>query len=520
MKRLLLWSFFVLLIVGGGAALGGYLWLQNYLKSDAIRVQLEERLGSMVRGRAELATLEWSGNVVYMAQGSLTPDSPLGWHRVRAEGVQAHVDWSGLREQVVRVPALSVDWLQVEMPATGPGRTPDPAGTTGNLETEADSLPPASPSSAPLVPGWLQGWLPRRTEIDRVEVGALQVGSSGSRGKAGGPKSSAGGVQLREVRVIAQPATDEGAWTLAGEGGELALPDFREPFELQTLRTRLDGRALTVNHAGARWVGDSEVTARGEIPFDGERPWKFRGLLSGLKLEDVLEPSWRGKLHGQLEADYEVDPVTFKADTRIKNAVVEHLPLLERVADFTRTDRFRRLVLEEVTAEVERRGDEVWIRRLVVQSAGLLRIEGEITLRGEALQGDLHVGVSNEALRWVPGAQTRVFTETRPGSPAGFVWTPVRLSGTRTAPGEDLSNRLLAAMGRELIEAPLGLATKGVEILTGAAMTTDGTGTGTGTGAGAVEAGKQMLKTTEEAAGKAVETGVELLKEVVPLFGR
>ncbi|WP_075089319.1 hypothetical protein [Verrucomicrobium spinosum] len=196
----------------------------------------------------------------------------------------------------------------------------------------------------------------------------------------------------------------------------------------------------------------------------------------------------------------------------IKNGVVENLPLLTRIADFTRTDRFRRVALEQAKGDVTRRGADLEIRKLILQSSGLLRVEGDLDIKnGNDLNGILQVGVSTDALRWMPGAQTQVFTESRPGGPPGFAWTEVRLTGTVEAPREDLSNRLLAAMGKELIAAPLGLAEKGIEVL----------GTAGGEpGKGAAEVGREVLKTTEDAAGKVMESGADLLKGVVPLFGK
>ncbi|MEI6535623.1 MAG: hypothetical protein WCN98_09815, partial [Verrucomicrobiaceae bacterium] len=151
------------------------------------------------------------------------------------------------------------------------------------------------------------------------------------------------------------------------------------------------------------------------------------------------------------------------------------------------------------------------ITRLVLQSNGLMRIEGDLSIDGKILKGDLLVGVSPETLRWMPGAQNHVFTDPHPGGTPGFVWTTVHLGGTMDSPTEDLSNRLLAAMGKALlIDAPLEIAGKGVEVLgkTGSQVLNPGQGV--------IESSKEVIKGTGEAVGQ----GVDVLKGFIPLFPR
>jgi hypothetical protein len=50
-------------------------------------------------------------------------------------------------------------------------------------------------------------------------------------------------------------------------------------------------------------------------------------------------------------------------------------------------------------------------------------------------------------MRWIPGAERLVFTEDR----EGFLWTPMKLTGTLAEPKEDLSARLIAAAGEAVI---------------------------------------------------------------------
>jgi hypothetical protein len=174
------------------------------------------------------------------------------------------------------------------------------------------------------------------------------------------------------------------------------------------------------------------------------------------------------------------------------------------VATFTRVDRFRRIVLDVATAKIERAGDTITVSNLDLQSTGLIRVEGGFTIVSGQINGDLLVGVAPDTLHWIPGSGERVFTQTRSDAP-GYLWTNVHISGPMNNPKEDLMNRILIAMGL----APLDLAGKSVELLTGTAL-----------GPGAADMTKEVLKTGTDAAGKVIETGVDVLKGVVPIFGK
>jgi hypothetical protein len=226
-----------------------------------------------------------------------------------------------------------------------------------------------------------------------------------------------------------------------------------------------------------------------------------------------LSEEWKPNLSGVLEGDYETaaqpgGEVLFKGKLNVKSGIVQNLHLLNLISDFTHTDRFRRIVWDEAHADVETRGTRTQVSKLVLQSNGLIRIEGNLTLQGTALGGMFLVGVSPETLRWMPGAQNHVFTESNPSGQAGFVWTTVRVSGVPGAIKEDLSRRLLVALGREVIDLPLHVAGKGAEVLTK-------------TGGEVLKQGSEVLK---NGAGTVIETGVDILKDTlkggIPLLPR
>jgi hypothetical protein len=497
------WFLRLIMILLGAGLLGivaGYLaltsWMQNYLRSDACREMLARQIGDATRARCEIEPVSWSGANAYSPKLSLQSEGAAGWKRLEADGLQAALDWSGVRRGVWLVPTINLDSLTVTSADATGSAAPRILPATSSSDAKAAAVEPGWSS-------WLKLWLPQRTEIGEIDVRRFDLE----------PAAPGSGVALAAIHLKAQPSGDEGAWRITGADGSVRIPGLGELFRLDRASARFDSRALVLNEAAARWRGDSEVTARGEVPFAGGRGWIFSGRLSGLDLQHVVADAWKPKVGGVVEGDYEVanrpgPAISTKGKLRIKSGVVQALPLLDRVADYTHTARFRRIVLDEAAGDVALEGARTRVTNLVLQSNGLIRVEGELLIDGRLLSGDLLVGVSPETLRWMPGAQNHVFTDANTGKVSGFVWTRVVVSGTLDSPKENLSNRLLSAMGQAvLLDAPMEVLGTGLDVI--------------GKGGAAVPGGQEVIETGKgviQGAGEAAERGLDALKGLVPLL--
>lgn len=487
--RLILWGFLILVTGVLAAGLYGYVWVKGYLKSEDFRTQLATQLGRAAKAEAKIDGLSWTGPNVHIPKASLTPRATQGWKLIEGDGIQATLDFGAIRDGVWHLPRISADMVRLDMR--------NASEIPPNLPPEFDTPTTSS------IPGWLRRWIPTRTKIDEVHVQTFDF-----------TPAQGGGVSAAGLTVVAKPANDEGAWNLRAEGGKLTLPGLKEPLRITSANVRFDSKALVFNDALAGWLGQSEVTARGDVPFDKDKSWSFNGTVANLDLRHLLTAEWNSKLSGVIEGDYQASAAVVKAKIRVKSGIAQSMPVLERVADFTRTERFRRIVFDAASADIERAGELTTVRNLMLQSTGLIRVEGGFTMQGGQIKGEFLVGVAPDTLRWIPGSQSHVFTERRADAP-GYVWTTVRIHGPVGAPREDLSNRLLAAAGKALLlDTPLGVAEMGVEALgkTG--------GVGTGVAKEVIGTGVDAIKGTGGAAGKAVETGVDIIKGVVPIFGK
>jgi hypothetical protein len=113
--------------------------------------------------------------------------------------------------------------------------------------------------------------------------------------------------------------------------------------------------------------------------------------------------------------------------------------LLKNAASFLRDSSWTNPSLQKLSADFEWSQGNLTLTNLVVESAGVARIEGSVRIaKGGDLSGQLELGLDLNTLKLLPGARETIFATSR----NGWYWSPVQLGGTLSAPKEDLSPRL------------------------------------------------------------------------------
>ena len=129
------------------------------------------------------------------------------------------------------------------------------------------------------------------------------------------------------------------------------------------------------------------------------------------------------------------------------------LPVLDRLALFCGSSRFRNLPLHEASAQFTYQESAWHISNILVESENLVRVEGWLEIgKGGALTGRLQVGLRADGLwKALPGFSD-VFSVSRQGAGGNLAWANVNIGGTLDNPSEDLSARLIKAAGNRLTE--------------------------------------------------------------------
>lgn len=464
-------------------------YIRAYVQTDDFRQKAEDLVAARTGGSAHISTIIWNDDTASVADLSV---SGGGWS-LDAGGLRAALDFGDIRHGKWSIQNAGADDLALRHAAAAPLGGP-PTASTAKFDDSNDGIP-----------SFLRRYIPTQTNVSGFDAHRFLFEQGGWQ--ISDTQLHLGGWQTGEVSVSAKL-----------NGGRFKTPvnapEQKEPlqFDLTKATLRLSESQCQISDASLRWKQQSEATVRGSVKY-GTGAWQMFTHAKGLPLEEFLDAWWKQRLSGKLEGDLEMSgspgtPPAWKADVALKGGELTGLPILDKLVTYTSTPRFKRIVLDICSATLRPQGNALRIESLIVQSNGLLRIEGGLTIHGRNLEGDFLLGVTPETLSRVPGASSRVFVENNPAGPPGLQWTRVHIVGTLDAPQEDLSSRLIGAAGMSLLlDTPGAVVGQGAEMLLKPVL--------------GGEAAQMPAKVIEGASGvieNGVNTGAGLINKVVPVF--
>ena len=424
-KKFALWSLAALPLL----LLAGYfvarMWIASYLRSDDFRRFVSRATAHTLKAEGEFAPLHFTGMNIYSDGFKARGSEEAAFSGFALDQIRADLSLRRWRERVWQVDRIEAQRVEVHLDGSRIAleRTPQkaPAPTTGHK------------------PGG--GWLPNRLEIATAAIKEVNLSWDGG--------------SLRRMSVVANQK--ETGWEITGTGGRIehgALPGA----DLVAMRLHYKEPSIFVQNAEIRQGAAGTISVEGEVRTGEEID--LRAKLAGIDLTPFLNSDWRLRLHGKVAGDVRVQhslntgngPV-ISGSLQLSEGQIEALPVLNEIANFTTLQRYRRLTLSRASADFRHENGTLRATNFVVESDGLIRIEGGFTIAKGIIDGAFQVGVA------ASGAESRVFTEAR----GGYVWTPMRLQGPLESPGEDLSPRLAAAAGGAVIEKVGETVNKAIE---------------------------------------------------------
>lgn len=450
------------------AGFGIYSWVQSYLRSDDFRVFIGESVGDVMGAEAEFGALEWQGMDV--GTGGFRAKSSGLMQKVDAEGLRARLSLDGVHRGVWEISGLRISKLKVDLVTersqNGVGKRDD--------KPEAPAQAPREKTGETADHGGVLSWLlPDRAELVSAEVMSMDLNLV----------TANGGLTATDTAMQVEMGNAAGSYSIDLSGGTIESPWFGSPLDLISARGKYQrGRFHLLESR-------SKVYERGLLLLDGEvegAEFGFYGVLSDVRSEELVPEDWQKRITGNLEVKFKVrsgkkGPVT-QGEIDLKRGVLTALPVLDRIAAYANSRRFRRLNLSEAHLKFRREGTRLDLTEIVMASEGLVRLVGNLSIVDGQLDGRFKVGVMPGTLAHIPGAESKVFLR----GDKGLLWSPLRITGTVDAPKEDLSDRMIAAAGERMFEL-------------------------------VPETGMMALKFAHDSAtqlpAKAVETGVDVIRE-------
>ena len=284
-----------------------------------------------------------------------------------------------------------------------------------------------------------------------------------------------GGINVRELVVaweggsvtgLAATGTPvEGGWKITadndkGRAKQQGLPDM----DIIALRVVHKEPVLYVQEAKLRTEG-GEITVNGEVTEKDKVDLQFKA--SGVNVTPLLPDDWRARLHGRVKGDGRIkisladgtsSAPEVSGHAELQQAVLEALPILDTIAKYTKTDRFRSLRLNQVRGDFTYDANGLHVKDLVVESEPLIKVKGSFSVVNGQIDGTFKLGITPAPLQFLPGAQDKVFDAPLDG----YAWTPLRITGPVKSPREDLSARLYAAAENAIVQKVESTATQAV----------------------------------------------------------
>lgn len=405
-------------------SIAGYAVLRSWLHSESFRRYLSAQASEALGVPGKFDSFVWDG-LQFRSDGFSGREGKT-IAAIAADGMQTEVGLNALSRGVWQLRGNRVKQLALRIDTTVP---PEPE-IAPKLQGESQAAKKQKPK-----------WLPSKVEVDGLTIDRLTFEAITKNGL----------FAANDLKVKVKANGTRGAYDAEISGGPLALPFQRVPgITLDRLRLHYQDNQVFVNELKASAWQSGSLTGEGEW---SREHYNLMGDFSGVEARELLSPTWAKRVSGVISGNYEVDgsadsPPVCSGSLKLDQGVLTALPLLDALAAYADTSRFRVMSLNEAKCDWRWQQGDFELNHIVVATEGLMRMEGNLKVTGKRLDGRFMLGIAPGTLALLPGAETRVF---QPGE-RGLLWTPIHVTGTTDDPKEDLSERLIIAAGVRMFE--------------------------------------------------------------------
>lgn len=410
---------FVLLVAG-------YVGVRKYLHSDGFRRLLSEEASRTLGISGTFSSFRWDGLQVDTPSFEASGDGKI--QSISADNLHTEIGLSKVTRGTWQLRGSNVGRIEATLDA----------------RSGANELPPSVPTApGPNSEAKKNGWLPSEVDLDGLTIQSMTVRALMDSGTA----------SVSNMRVQVNQAEAKNAYRASIDGGRVTSPWKMVPaVELDRMKLRYQDDQVFITDLTASVAGSGRLQADGEWTKSSGN-YALQGSLSDVPCADLLNADWAKRLTGKVNSTFTVTSrgsgPNLEGRLTIKDGVLTALPVLDSLAAYADTRRFRVLSLSEAETDWKWENGVITLSHLILATEGLIRLEGLLVIgKNGELDGSFRLGLAPGTLANIPGAETDVFL---PGE-KGLLWTPLRITGTLDDPKEDLTDRLIAAAGLRMFD--------------------------------------------------------------------
>lgn len=431
-KKLLAWCILGVVLLAVAGVAGSYLYVRSYLKSDSFLSMLRQSaIDDMNVDDARIEPLEWDGS------------------GIRCDGVtmQGHEFLTSLRAKSIETEFSRWDLLKRAFVIN--------SVNIAELKLQLSPIPFHFKEKEDEPKSWVEkNLLPDTFRLEKGNIDSFSV----SYGVPGNFYS------LEGAAVESSHDAGSSQYRFDLRGGKLLVPfKFCPELSLMSGSVQFNHASKRVNVPTCRLTtgGGGYLDIKGD--WDGlSSSWTANVVVNSVPASSLLKDDWKkhiqGNVSGGVDLRGEQDRLTHVGGlVRLQNGLLTGLPILDRLALFCDSAKFRQLALHKASAQFRYDRGTWHVSEILVESENLARVEGWLDIGADgSLNGRFQVGLRADGL-WnsLPGFSD-VFSASRQNGGDGLVWANVNIGGTLDNPSEDLSARLLKAAGDRLTEMGMG----------------------------------------------------------------
>lgn len=485
------------------------LYLKSYLKSPAFHDQLNDRLAGTIKARTEFEDLTWLGNGVQLSRIKSTGYADSLFSEGTIDDITAEVKLD-LWNRTVEVPNINLG--RVNLRISEDGKLPRPFNS--ELNTTTSALDGDNGES------FLDSLKPNKFIFHKInisEVSARIISEQKEIRLSSLPMTLCSRSDTHWRTLESHPNHDRAIlMTNLGQGCRIVIRDLKaraHPNQFDLLNFNGELKPLAENKKQSfNDTNTTRITMTGHYRNQARKSdFQAEATINDVKLEEWVEEDWVKALRGiaDITASIEGDPtkletILLKGNFNLKRGVLTGLPMLENLAERTKTKEFTRLELNTARWNFEKQAEQMLIKEIEIEARGLVRLQGSITINGINIKGTIEVGVAPGRLRSIDGAEQRIFTREE----NGYKWAvpPMTISGSLNNITEDLGTRIRDAW----LDENIG---KVIDTLTGGATKP---GEALQSGNKLFQEGTKLAPEVIKAAPDAVKQGIDFLQGFFP----
>jgi len=427
----------LIVLVAGGAYFFLPTLIFRWLGGDDFRRLASQQLSSVLQTEGELEPLTWSSFTVRSGGFASKPGAAGPW-LWKIQKVETGISVPLLLNRILRFPEILIDSVTLS-PGTKPALSSSPE-PLASAQTDKKS-------SSDLF---------REVQIGRVAVENFSLT----------PGAATSGWGVQGVRAEVKPNPKQTDFEL--QNGRLVTPlSWIGPVQLEKAKGRYVDPKITLEQLSLRAQSGGTLSANGELmagkipQAQGKFTWENWEVPGGKIGAGIFEIPARMSGDFQL-TEWRSDGPVGKGVVRLVNARLEPgqgsqtiLGLLGLLTGDTRLQRSNPITTAQ--AQYSLQPGIYDVNRITAEAPGVLRVEGQVRITGQNLNGQVQLGLGRDL-----GAKVNGLTggECFRREENGYLYETVNLSGTMDRPQNDLEPKLKQALTKTAVRTTVDIIQK------------------------------------------------------------